>query len=112
MLNTNITGETMIFRDDKGKFPRYQTSIGKKLPDGTYDNAYIELKFKKGVELENKTKINITNGFLTFYQYTPKDSKYKVTVWQLFVLDFDTDSQERPQNPETEFQALNESVPF
>ena len=43
MLKSNFTGETMIFKNDKGF---YATSISKtkKNPDGStgYDNAYIK----------------------------------------------------------------------
>lgn len=59
----NITGQTMIFRNDKG----YSTTISNKKEDGTYENMFISVNFKKGIEVENKTKINIVNGFLTFY---------------------------------------------
>ena len=51
MLKSNFTGETMIFKNDKGF---YATSISKtkKNPDGStgYDNAYINVSFRKGVD--------------------------------------------------------------
>ena len=34
MINTNITGETMIFKNDKGF---YSTSMSKKMVDGKVD---------------------------------------------------------------------------
>ena len=63
MINTNITGETMIFKNDKGF---YSTSMSKKMVDGTYQSTYIPVQFKKGVGVENETTINITKGFLSF----------------------------------------------
>lgn len=62
-----INGETMIFKNEYG----YSTTISNKKQDGTYENMSIPVQFKKDdVEAQNiptKTKINITNGFLTFY---------------------------------------------
>lgn len=61
----NVTGKTKIFKNDRG----YSTSIGTKKEDGTYDNMYLGVTFKKGLgEVENGTEINITDGFLTFWK--------------------------------------------
>lgn len=76
-----ITGETMIFKNDIG----YSTSISNKKEDGTYENMSISVNFRKGVELENKTKINITDGFLSFYKTKNDEKKLK-----LVVMDFET----------------------
>ena len=112
MIRTEITGETKVWRNDDKGFAQYTTSIGKKNQEGNYDNAYIEVKFKKGVNIENGTVINIAKGFLTFRQYE-KDNK-KFTVWQIMVLDFDTEYMDSdvPQTLEDKFTALNEEVPF
>lgn len=88
MLNSNFSGEVMIFKNDKGF---YSTSLSKKNQDGTYVNAYISVAFKKGVDLQNKTKINIKNGFLTFDQYERDGSK--ITNFKLFVTDFEIAGQ-------------------
>ena len=79
-MSIRITGETTVFKNEKGF---YSTGISNKLMDGTYDNAYINVQFKKGIELENKTKINITNGFLTFWK--GQDGK---PVLKIVVLEF------------------------
>lgn len=76
-----ITGETMIFKNDIG----YSTSISNKKEDGTYENMSISVNFRKGVELENKTKINITDGFLSFYKTKNDEKRLK-----LVVMDFET----------------------
>lgn len=75
-----ITGETTIYKSEKGF---YSTGISNKLMDGSWDNAYFPVQFKKGVEVENKSKINITNGFLTFYR--DKENK---PVFKIMVLEF------------------------
>jgi hypothetical protein len=76
-----ITGETMIFKNDIG----YSTSISNKKEDGTYENMSISVNFRKGVELENKTKINITDGFLSFYKTKNDEKRLK-----LVVMDYET----------------------
>lgn len=85
MINTSVTGETMIFRNDKGF---YSTSLSKKKQDGTYDNAYINVYFKKGTDIPNKTKIDIKHGFLTFDKYQKNDEKQYVD-WRIFILDYE-----------------------
>lgn len=43
----------------------YSTGISKKQEDGTYLNAYIPVKFKKGTEPNKETNIYIKNAWLT-----------------------------------------------
>ena len=85
MLSSNFSGETMIFKNDKGF---YSTTLSKKNQDGTYANAYISVGFRKGVDIPNRTKINVKSGFLTFDQYERDGSK--ITNLKLFISDFET----------------------
>lgn len=84
MLNSNFSGEVMIFKNDKGF---YSTTLSKKNQDGSYTNAYVAVAFKKGVDIPNKTKINIKNGFLTFDQYQ-KEGK-TITNLKIFVTEYE-----------------------
>ncbi len=74
----------MIFRHDNkdGKIS-YSVGISRKLEDGSYLKDYIPVKFKKGVVLENKTLINIKNGWLSIFE-----NKDKEMVRYIFVSDF------------------------
>ena len=56
--------EVMIFKNEKGT---YKIGMSKKDRNNQYFNGYMLCRFKKGVELENKTKIKIKNAFLTFF---------------------------------------------
>jgi len=76
-----ITGETIIFKNEKGM---YNTTISNKREDGTYENMRISVNFKKGIEVENKTKINIKDGFLSFWKN--KDGLPQV---KLVIMDFE-----------------------
>ena len=108
MLNISVTGETMIFRNEKGF---YSTSISKskKNPDGTtgYDNAYINVEFRKGVEIPNMTKINITNGWVSFNKYQ-KDEKTN-TYFKIFVNAYEIPSA---SNQSTSTQNIQDDVMF
>lgn len=86
MLKSKFEGETMVFKNDKGF---YSTSISQKKIDGSYENGYFSLNFKKGVDIPNKTKINVKNGWLKFYKYQNKSTGKEDTSWQIFVNDFD-----------------------
>ena len=76
-----ITGETMIFKNEKGM---YNTTISNKKEDGTYENMRISVNFRKGIEIEDKTKINIKDGFLSFWKN--KDGLPQV---KLVIMDFE-----------------------
>ena len=57
----------MVFRKDKeyngSTFPTYSIGVSSKDKDGNWISAYYDCLFKKGVEVENKTKIFIKNAF-------------------------------------------------
>ncbi len=74
----NITGETLIFRNEFG----YSTSISRKNQDGEYEKMYLSVQLPKGVEIENKTKINIIKGFLSFYNTKEGLPKLKIVVME------------------------------
>lgn len=86
-----------VYRKDRdtqngGKFTTYSIGIASKDKDGNWVNGFIDCQFKKGVELNNKAKIEIANSFYTVSEYNGK--KYT----KLFVLDFTVvDQGEVPQ---------------
>ena len=107
MLKSKFWGETMIFAKEYNGRTFYSTSISKKNAQGGFDNGYIDVQFKKGTEIPNKTKITISEdnpAWLTFY--TNKDKK---TVWQLFIAQYECDSQ---VNDVPDFAAIDEDIPF
>lgn len=72
----NITGKTMIFKSQYG----YSTTISNKKQDGEYERMYVSVQLPKNIELENKTVIEITNGFLSFYNTKDGLPKIKIVV--------------------------------
>ena len=105
-----ISGETMIFRKEResanGKWYAYSTGVSSKRQDGSWVNGYLDVKFRKGVEVENKTKIDIKNGFLSVKEFKTDSGLGKRL--ELVILEFDI-----VDAPDTGFTAMtNSDVPF
>lgn len=116
MLRNTFTGETMIFKNDKGF---YSTTISKKVrnadgTDGGYDNAYLNVNFTKKVDIPNKTRINVKNGWLSFNKFTDKDGKNR-TTFNLVINDFapvDNPNVIGAKPSEDVFEADSDDLPF
>jgi hypothetical protein len=110
-MGLNINGKVIIYKNTYG----YSTSISRKNQDGEYEKMYLSVQLPKGVELENKTKINITKGFLGFYNTKEGLPKIKVVVME-YILDEESKNiqQEREAIQNEEFYgAISESdLPF
>lgn len=77
-MAVKVTGEMMIFSNNKG----FSTSISNKKEDGSYDNMFIAVNFRKGISVENKSKINVTDGFLSFYKTKDGLAKPKIVIME------------------------------
>lgn len=75
--------EEMIFRNDYNGKASYSIGLSKKKQDGNYEKGYINVSFKKGVELQNQTKIKIKQSWLDFYK---KENK---TIPYIFINDYE-----------------------
>ncbi len=114
MLRSKFEGETIVFKNDKGF---YSTSMSNKKMDGTYDNGYMGLNFKKGTDIPNKTKINVKNGWLTFNKYENKNTGKQETYWYIFVNDYEiignNNSQPVAKKEQNDFIAADsDDLPF
>lgn len=83
-MNINHEYAVMVFRrnTDFGTF--YKIGLTKKDKDGNYINGYKDIRFKKGVELPDRTKIYIKKAWLDFYV---KDNR---TFDYIFCSEFET----------------------
>ena len=107
-----VSGETMIFRNEhdsaNGKWYSYSAGISSKEMDGTWTSDYIDAKFRKEVVLENKTKINIKEGYLKTRKYTDKNGVEQKRKY-ILVLDFEA----LEQGDITGFSQLSDNdIPF
>ena len=57
----------MVFANEKeganGKYTLYSIGVSSKDTNGGWVNGFLNVRFKKGVEVANKTKIKINNAF-------------------------------------------------
>lgn len=91
MLSNKFTGKTMIFKNENGF---YRTTISTKNKDGEWVSKGINVGFKKGVDLPDRTMIDIKNGWLTFDEYiSKKDNQKKTSDFKIFILDFTVENQ-------------------
>lgn len=86
-MNIEQKYPVMIFKAINNGKTFYNLGLSRKDEKGNYINGYINCKFKKDVELEDKTKIYIKSAFLTFYL------KDKITVPYIFISEFETIDQ-------------------
>ncbi len=73
-----------VFRNDYNGYSYYKIGVSKKSQTGEWINGYIRCQFKKDVVIENKTKIYIKSGFLSF------NLNNKETIPYIFITDFET----------------------
>lgn len=92
--------EEMIFKNEYNDKPFYTIGLSKKDKNGNYVNGYMNVSFKKGIELENMTKIKIKSAWLDFYK---KDVK---TIPSIFINEFEIVGE----NKKDPFEEFGESI--
>ena len=88
--------DVMIFRKDYDGRASYSIGLSKKDKEGNYVNGYMNVKFKKDVDLKNQTKIKIKEAWLGFNQQEKKTYPY------IFINDFEVVEQQE-ENPFEQF---------
>lgn len=115
----NITNEQaiMIFKREYQGNTFYSVGLSKKKQDGNYENGYMPCQFKKGVSLEDKTKIYIKHAWLSFYLKDIPNSESKQTMPYIFINEFETlkqtiekSKQEEPKIEEDPFAAFGQEI--
>lgn len=89
----NISGKAKVFLNEKDGHHWYQTSISKKLEDGTYDHYKILVSYKQGQEPGTTADIIIKDGFLTTYKNKNGQNSLVIKV-----LDYELDNTKEPLN--------------
>lgn len=102
-MNVNSEKQFMVFRKDYQGKAYYSLGLSKKDRNGNYVNGYISCEFRKGVTLENKTKIYLKDAFISFYL------KDKQTVPYIKILEYET-AEETIQNSKNIFEEFGEQV--
>ena len=75
-----------IYRKEFGDRVLYSTRVIKKDKDGNYLGAFIPVKFKKDINVKDRSKIKILIGWLDFY-----NDKENKPVFRIFISEFCTE---------------------
>jgi len=81
----NLEKMYTVFKDNDGK---YKIGLSKKNQKDEWEKAYFPVRFRKDVELENKTKIYIKDYWIDFYNWEYQGKKG--TSFYFFINDFNT----------------------
>lgn len=92
-MNIENKYPVMIFRRENQGHTFYSIGISRKDRNGNYINGYIDCRFKKGIELENQTKIYIKKAWLDFYLKQIPNTQSSETKHYIFISEFETINQ-------------------
>lgn len=92
----NITGEMRILKDDRGVYKTTLVTAETNRATNEEEKIFMKINvgFRRGIEIKNKTKINVKEGFMTFFRIatneTYGDGKpiYKYFP-KIMIMDFD-----------------------
>ena len=107
----NIQNEkaVKIFRKDNEFGTSYSASLTRKNQNGGFENGYMPIRFKKGIELADRTDIYLKDAFLTFY------IKDKRTIPYIMCMSYEI-AGKKEKNPYEEFgteiQINDSDLPF
>jgi len=76
----NISGKMKIFKNEINGRNYYSTSLANKLQDGSYEYMKIDVQFPKDITVENKSDIEVTKGFMSFYKDKNGIAKPKAVI--------------------------------
>ena len=93
--------EETIYRNEFNGEPRYTVALSKKKEDGEYENGYMKVVFRKGVSIPNKSKIRITDAWLSFNTFEKRTYPY------IFINNFEL--VDKPEDPFTNMKQKIES---
>lgn len=111
-MKSSYSGPATIYRHEHNGRVNYTLPIILNNIDGEKEVAYKQVQFRRGVEVADRTKINILSAWEKFYK-----TKDDVVVFYIFVNEF-TDQEGKPVEPkperpkQEEFEEIDEDVPF
>ena len=107
-MKSKFTGKAKIYRKDFDGRPSYSASISQKNVNDEWESAFIKVQFNRGVELADRTEIEVNNGWLKFY--LNKDGK---PVWVIHINDYILLNEPRVDGlDEDAFNEALDEIPF
>ena len=105
VITTDSKPVTVVRKDgvsQSGKaYTMYSLMYSFKNSNEEWKNVFVDCAFKKGTDIANKTKINITNAFMTGSEYNGN------TKPKIFVLDYEVVEGSQPAPAPNDNEWLN-----
>ena len=95
-MNLEAGKIVMVFCKEFDDKKLYSIGLSKKNKNGGYDSGFMSVRFKKGVEIRNKTRIKIKGAWLSFNTNEGKTYPY------IFINDYEVISEANPEKEEKE----------
>lgn len=110
-MGADVSGRGRVFVKEHGEWKSYTLGISSKKPDGTWVSAYQPIRFKKGIEVENKTDIEY-KGFATAKEWTVDGKNRNYVIWQILEFRKAGDDMASPSIDEEYTKLTNDDIPF
>lgn len=110
-MGATIEGRGRVFVKDHGDWKSYTLGISSKTQDGKWVNAYQPIRFKKGIEVENKTNIDY-KAFPTAKEWSVDGQNRNYVVWQILEFRKTGDDMASPNIDEEYTKLTNDDIPF
>lgn len=106
-MNIQTDKTYMVFKKEGQYGPMYSIGVSKKNQDNSYTNGYIPVRFRKDIELEDRTNIYIKKAWLDFYL-----TKDKKTSLYIFINEYETVEKviEESKEEKDQFQQFSEEI--
>lgn len=99
--------DEVIYKNEYQGKTYYKIKLAKKDEQDNWQNGYINCRFKKDVELNNKSHIKIKDAWVDFYL------KDKVTYPYIFINDFEVTDNKEQKDPFAEMgEEVESDYPF
>lgn len=106
----NISGKCTIYAKEFNGKMAYSTKISQKNMNGEWENMFISVQFVKNEGVQDKEKIEITKGFMSFYKDKNGLAHIKLVV-QEYTTEDEQIEREGVQN-ESNYHLTEDELPF
>lgn len=97
----------VVYKNEYQGKAYYKIKLAKKDENGNWQNGYVSCRFKKDVELKDKSHIEIKDAWLDFYL------KDKITYPYIFINEFEVTDSKQEKDPFAEMgEEIESDYPF
>ena len=106
----NVSGDLVVFRsnlNEENEPPRFGAQFSRKDQNDQYDNAWMQIDFKKDARdsIKHGDYIRVKSGFITFFRNKDKNPVFKLMITEFETLGNMIEAKEKRKQS-------NEELPF